>query len=210
MELEKVWNRKKCGIRSSEAESWRGQIRAPGGRSAKAIGMIGFDRAYGRSRQELIVLGVGADPEPDDPFRFFDGQRTIVNSDTHGPQMFCPADSLELQRGVMRVALQESEVLVGQLLDFFGQLPVVLPEPGQSVVPHNGWAKPDWCSRSTSASNASSRPDSRSASIWRSQTCPSRFCSQAISSASSLGGSRLIADSISVTLMRSNPLGKLR
>ncbi len=61
------------------------------------------------------VIGlVVANPEPDKVCTVFDGQGTMSQTDAGGPEA---VDALESKRRVVRVRLQEREVLVAKLSD---------------------------------------------------------------------------------------------
>jgi len=76
-----------------------------------------FLRRYASSPNELVVLGVWADPEPDNTFRLLDAQGTVVYPDANRPQLFRLADFLEVRRGVMEISLEQLKVLARQLPD---------------------------------------------------------------------------------------------
>jgi hypothetical protein len=64
--------------------------------------------------EQPIVIRMGADPEPYEPAGRFDGQRAVLNPDSHRPEA---ADLLEVERGVTGVFLQARVRLVGEVLD---------------------------------------------------------------------------------------------
>jgi len=87
----------------------------------------------------MVIFGVRPDPEPEQAVIVFGGQRTIAAPDTSGPEA---ANFLEIQRRMIRVALQKLKILVGQLL-YFGRKAVIgLPEAGRREVLHSFLARP--------------------------------------------------------------------
>ena len=68
---------------------------------------------------------MAADPEPDQVIAVADAESPKMQADAHRPE---PAGLLEMQRGMMRVYLQSSEVAVGKIADCLGELFISLPE----------------------------------------------------------------------------------
>jgi len=101
----------------------------PGGRAADASAARAagpFPRTRSRARRldalvgcysadQLVVLVVGPDPEPHNVAPRLNPQRSIVQPDAGGPQ---PANSLELQRSMRTVGLEQSKRSIGQRADF--------------------------------------------------------------------------------------------
>src|SRR3954463_7201666 len=100
-----------------------------------------------------------------------------------------------MQRRVARIFFQESEILVGKLLDFRGKLAIKPPELGIGTVPHRSVQRPSSRSRKASSPNVSSRPAITSFSNCRSQASASNFANQLRNVARSRGESAATADS---------------
>ena len=109
-----------------------------------------------------VVVGMRADPKPDQIAIGFDGQRAIAQADTHGPE---PSDLLELQRWVLRILLQQRVIFIGKGLHLCGKVRVSLPERAACEVPHSSRARPLWKSSMAWSANWSSLPLSASRSI---------------------------------------------
>jgi len=70
-------------------------------------------RAAGCKRglaDDAVVIGVRADPKPQDAVRNINTERAIMSANSHRMK---PSDSLEVERGVARVCLEKGELLVG-------------------------------------------------------------------------------------------------
>jgi hypothetical protein len=72
------------------------------------------DRSSGLLAKQPIVVGMTANPEPDQPIGGVDGERAVVRSDTGRPE---PADLLEVKGRVPRILLQASVRLIGEIPD---------------------------------------------------------------------------------------------
>jgi hypothetical protein len=80
-----------------------------------------------RLAQELIVVRVTADPKPEYSIRNLNTQGTIV---TPYPNREITSYTLEMQRGMKRILLEQREVLVSQFADHRRQGMVTGPEGG--------------------------------------------------------------------------------
>jgi len=83
------------------------------------------------SGNELIVIGVSADPDPVDAILYVYTKRTIVLADTYRPEI---ADPLEVKRGVPGVGLEQLVIFIRKFADFAWERPVKLPELGRRVM----------------------------------------------------------------------------
>ena len=63
---------------------------------------------------DLVVIGVRADPDPMDVAFDLGCQRAVMQADAHGPKR---ADFLEVQRGMLRIRFQQLEVFIGKVAD---------------------------------------------------------------------------------------------
>jgi hypothetical protein len=71
--------------------------------------------------EQPIVVGVGPDPEPDEPVVYLDGKGPVSAPDPGGPDC---ARLLEAQRWMPRILLEALERLVGEPLNLGRQGPV--------------------------------------------------------------------------------------
>jgi len=76
------------------------------------------------------VLRMRANPKPQDTVWLCHPQRSVMYSHAYRPQMLGSPNSLQMQRWVVWIGLEECKILICQLLPFFGQLPVMLPKAG--------------------------------------------------------------------------------
>lgn len=83
------------------------------------------------SADELVILGMGADPEPQQTVGSLDRKRAIMQSYPRRPET---TNLLEAERRVLMVDLQEFERLVGKLLNLDGKRSVAGLEIGRGVV----------------------------------------------------------------------------
>ena len=74
---------------------------------------------------DAVILRMAPDPKPQDTIRGVDGQRAIMGTDASGVE---PAHSLEMQRRVLWIGLEELELLIGEGPDLLWQLLVSAPE----------------------------------------------------------------------------------
>ena len=72
-----------------------------------------------------------ADPEPDQPIGSLDSDCTVVQSNAGWP---VAADSLEMERWVRGIRLQETKGLVGKVLDGRRQTAITCPEVWRGMV----------------------------------------------------------------------------
>ena len=64
-------------------------------------------------RQEFVVSRVRTDPKPQNPVRLLRAQRSVTDPDAYRPKLAVLSDFLEMQRPMMRIGLEECEILVG-------------------------------------------------------------------------------------------------
>lgn len=83
---------------------------------------------------------MGANPEPEDTVFHLDGQRPVMNAYSHGPE---GAGSLEVQRRVIRIRLQQHEGSVRDGLNTGRKGFVRTPEVWSGVVDHRSEERPD-------------------------------------------------------------------
>lgn len=72
-----------------------------------------------------VIFGVGTDPEPDHVAMTFDGERTVMEADAHGPLI---ADPFEMQRRVASVGFEKHESGIGQGANVGREGVVAIPE----------------------------------------------------------------------------------
>ncbi len=123
-----------------------------------------------RSGDEPVVVGVAADPEPQDAVVNFHAQCPVGQPDAGGSEA---ANLLEVQRRVLRIAFQESEILIGKFLDRLGEDVVAGPKFGRGGVPHKSEHLPAADSFKAASAKAFSLPARTSSSIWRSHAAAS-------------------------------------
>ena len=70
-----------------------------------------------RTTDKPVVLGVCADPEPDEVSPALDREGSIMETHPGGPES---TDLPEMQRGVMRIGSEQGETGVGQSADVLG------------------------------------------------------------------------------------------
>src|SRR5947207_3063174 len=121
--------------------------------------------------QQFIVFSMCANPEPQNPIRFFSAQGTIVCTHPNRPQLFALTHFFEMQRRMIWVCFEQFKVFVSQRLNVFWQLRVISPVARQGAMVHSGLLRPASYSLSTSSKNVSRRPVSRSCSICLSHIC---------------------------------------
>ena len=73
----------------------------------------------------LVVVGVAADPEPQQAIRDVDSECSIVHPDTHRS---VSAGLLEVERRVRRILFQKSKLRIGELSNVLRQPLVAIPE----------------------------------------------------------------------------------
>jgi hypothetical protein len=91
------------------------------------------------SAEKAIVVGMAADPEPDESVAGFHGQRSVVGSDSRRPE---PANSLEVKCGMSRILFQVRVGLIGEIPHLGRQAPIEGPEVGGRVVGQSGVVLP--------------------------------------------------------------------
>jgi hypothetical protein len=64
-------------------------------------------------RQEFVVSRVRTDPKPKNPVGFLRSQRSVTDPDAYRPKLAALPDFFEMQRPMMRIGLEELEILVG-------------------------------------------------------------------------------------------------
>lgn len=69
-------------------------------------------RSSGLLAKQPIVVGMAANPEPNQTVRCFDGEGAVVSADASGPE---PAYLLEVKRWVPWILLQTRVSLIGEL-----------------------------------------------------------------------------------------------
>ena len=74
---------------------------------------------------EAIVLRMSPDPEPEEPIRRVNRQRAVVRANANRVETL---NSLETERGVLRIRLQQRELLVREFTDDCRERVVALPE----------------------------------------------------------------------------------
>ena len=120
---------------------------------------------------QAVVIGVGANPEPQDAVVNADAQSAVVDARAHGP---IATDLLEMQGRVPMVLLEEVEVLVGSAARRQRESLVGRPERGRGMMLHSGLDLPAACSRKAALASASRRPAATSAESWASQASASK------------------------------------
>src|SRR6267154_3569322 len=100
---------------------------------------------------------------------------------------------------MLRIRLQQLEILVRECSDVDRQSAVSNPEVGRCVMLQSGVVRPDACSASARAASLSSRPPATSVSSWRSQCAASNSANQPRNLSSSAAERALMALSICST-----------
>jgi hypothetical protein len=77
------------------------------------------------SPQQLVVIGVGADPEPDDTVFAGSSEGPMAPTDSDGPEL---ANLLQVKRRMLGVGFQKSKVFIGEGADGLRKAPVMTPE----------------------------------------------------------------------------------
>lgn len=62
--------------------------------------------------KQPIVVGMAANPEPDEPVRRFDREGAVVSADPSRPE---PPNLLEVKRGMPRILVQVRVGLIGEI-----------------------------------------------------------------------------------------------
>jgi hypothetical protein len=97
----------------------------------------------------IIILGMRAYPEPEDPIVHIDAQRAVMQADTHGA---ISTDMLEVQGRMSGIGLQQIEALIRELLDVLRQSVIAAPKAWRCVVRQRGRDRPArWSASASSA-----------------------------------------------------------
>lgn len=86
---------------------------------------------HARSAHDLVVLGVGANPEPGDTVFDSDAECAVMQSNTDG---VVPANSLQSKRRMAGIGFQECERFVRECPDFCRKGAVTASEFRRSIV----------------------------------------------------------------------------
>lgn len=86
---------------------------------------MSWGRELSKSRQEVIVGLVAADPEPIDIAALPARHGAVISSDLRSPDL---AFACEAQRGMEWIFAKEAKLFVRERADLFGQLAVAIPE----------------------------------------------------------------------------------
>lgn len=147
---------------------------------------------------QSIVLGMSADPEPDQVVACGGGQRTVVQADAHGPEH---CHLFEVQGGMVRVGAQKCVVSISERSNLCWQPAIASPTPRVREVLHNAFVRPTRWSRCVSRIIASSLPACVSPARRRSHTAASYSANHLRKRASSRFGRRLTAPEMSATVV---------
>jgi hypothetical protein len=71
-----------------------------------------------RLADDLVVIIVGPDPDPHDSVFYLSAESSVMCANSDRPQL---AKSLEMQRRVLRIALEQKIVLVCKSSDLLGE-----------------------------------------------------------------------------------------
>jgi hypothetical protein len=71
--------------------------------------------------KQAIVVGVAANPEPDESIGRLDRERSVVGADPRRPE---PPDSLEMKRWMPTILLQACVSLIGEIAHLRWQGPI--------------------------------------------------------------------------------------
>ena len=88
---------------------------------------------------EAIVVRVTANPEPENAIWHVHREGAIEGTDARRTK---PLDTLEMQRRVLRILLQEREFLVRKCTDLSRQRIMARPERGRGVMDHSVRERP--------------------------------------------------------------------
>ena len=105
--------------------------------------------------KQAIVVGMTADPKPQEPIAGFDAQGTMVPAHSHGPEA---PDLLEMEGRVSRVLLQSRIGLIRERPHLRWQRVVSRPERGRGVVVQRDVVLPAAWSRRAFSARVSSLP----------------------------------------------------
>jgi hypothetical protein len=104
---------------------------------------------------EVVVIGVRANPEPNEVLTRFDCECAMLKPDARRPES---AHLLEMQRGVTGVPLQMFVRTICCALNVGRKRTVKPPESGRGPVLQMGFVLPAACSRNASSASESSLP----------------------------------------------------
>ena len=125
---------------------------------------------------QLVIIRVRADPEPEQSVFGFDRQRAVPQADADGP---VAPDLLQLQRGMARVFLEERVIFVGSSADGGGQVAIGFPEGRARKMPLSSRERPARCSVSACSASRSSLPALASRSTFLSKRAASNCSNHA-------------------------------
>jgi len=111
--------------------------------------------------EQLVIVGMHSDPEPQHIALVFHGHCPVVDTDTDGPEA---SDLLEVQRWMMWILAQQGIAPVGETLDVCWQVMIVEPETWGRAVSHKSVHRPSRRSCMASCARDSSRPAATSSS----------------------------------------------
>jgi hypothetical protein len=78
--------------------------------------------------EQVIVVGVGSDPKPNDGIFVLNTESTPANTDANRIHRMLLANPFELKAGVIRMLLPELVASAGTMLDVIGETPKTLQE----------------------------------------------------------------------------------
>ena len=116
--------------------------------------------------EDLVVRGVGADPEPENTVRNIVALGPVMKADPRRPES---ANFLQLNGGVPRIEFHKLKVFVRQPPDSLRQLAIVKPKFRGGEMVQSGVQRPASKSSLARRRAASNRPEALSDSICRSQ-----------------------------------------
>lgn len=104
---------------------------------------------------------MGTDPEPENAFGGIDTKCTMAQANSNRPVR---AYSLQMERRMLRIGLEQLIVGTGKLLEFRCEFVEVPPKPTRSVMAQIFFVSPRSSSARASAANLSSLPSATSRS----------------------------------------------
>lgn len=111
--------------------------------------------------EQLVIVGMRSDPEPQHIALVFHGHCPVVEANTDGPEA---TDLLEVERWMTWVLAQQGIAPVGETLDVCGQMTIVDPETWGRSVSHRSVHRPSRRACTASCARDSSRPAATSSS----------------------------------------------
>ena len=151
-----------------------------------------------RSFDQKIVLRMSADPDPDYVIVGFNAKRPAFPPDSHGVES---ADFLEVQRRMLRIFLEQFEIVISELANRLRQVVITFPEVRIGVVFYSRVHLLALKSLTACSARASNLPPRTSCSSCLSQACSSKVSNQERNECSSASGRCLTAFSISLTVV---------